>query len=691
MKFILSDIFNDSLAKLSPADQNIVKSAVFDLHTKPLTPGFNLEKLDFPAGPNLYSGRVNLDIRLIMQMDQDYLILLYVDHHDEAYRWASSHRCQHNTTTNSIEVIAVNTIEETEIIHSPVHLGPRIYQQFDSEYLLALGVPEEWLPAVRQATREDLEYLMGRLPPEVMDRLFQLEDGQLVPIPRTHEGDPVDHPDALQHFKTIEAKTDLDAALKYPWARWTVFLHPQQKDLVNASFSGPAKISGAAGTGKTILALHRAVRLARDHTDRKVLLTTFSRTLAYRIRQSASILCGSTEDIPDNLEIMHIHSLALRIWSEHHPSLNFNPVDGSEINQMLEQTMGLRVMGHFSPEFVNSEWKHVIDHHGIDNWDSYSEIPRMGRGTVLGQVQRRELWNTFGPVLEQLKETPGKMTWSQLVFSAARLMEDTSPKQYRHVVVDEIQDFGPAEIALIRNLVDRTTDDLFLCGDASQRIYQNFFSWSSSGIQIQGRSRRLSVNYRNTEEIRAFATAVLTGSSKGGDDEFESTISTTRLTGAKPVIKMCSDESDEIIALAEWIQDMLRSGYQQSDIAVFTRRTNSINSICAPALNLVPGAHRRDLRDNRPPSEEGISLGTMHGAKGLEFKAVALAGCGTQQIPDTDSMGSACDQMEQEEVLDQERNLLYVALTRPRERLLVTCNGDLSSLFPNDFPELYGV
>ena len=679
MELVYSDSFMKSLARLDPPVQSAVKIAMFDLQTNPRTPGFNLEKL---LGNDFHSGRINDNLRLIMDMDDDRTVALYVDNHDDAYRWADNHRLRINKTTGAMQLVDIEHITEQVIYQEPVYLQPKLFEKYGDDYLRALGVPEDWLLAVKESTKEDLEWLLEKLPSEAMERLLRLEDGELVPIPRNHDGDPLDHPDSLRHFITVKATDDLSKALASPWAQWTVFLHPDQRDLVKASFSGPVKVSGTAGTGKTVVAVHRAFRLAQENPSSNVLLTTFSRTLATRITQMVAMLSGDDDQVPRNLTIATIHSQALKIWSKHNPGIPFKHAQEGKIKDELESAIGLRILGPLNLGFILSEWNNVIDYWGLSDWESYRTFPRTGRGTLLGQRQREEMWSVFGPVLQNLAVEDGEMTFSQLAFSAAALSRADETSMYQHVVVDEIQDFGPAEISLIRSLVSPGTDDLFLCGDAGQRIFRRTFSWSSVGIQIQGRSRHLYTNYRNTQQIQALAKTVLSGPVIGGDGEEEARDAVSLLTGAPTMIKVCDDEAEEILCLGEWLQDMIRLGYRQDEIAIFSRRSQTLRDIGDPALRMVGQLKRRDLQDSRPPSEDGVSFGTMHRAKGLEFRAVAIIGCGDEELPDQDTLDRACDESEKKEVLEQEKNLLHVALTRPRERLLVTCSKRLSTLLP---------
>ena len=675
MRFGFSDTFQDSLSKLDNQRQQQVKSAMFDLQTGPLPPGFDFKKLQ---GGKFWSGRINQGIRMIMHRDEDLTMALYVGPRNDAHAWARNHRFQEHPETKSLQLFSVEHITERVIHQEEVTIGPRLFARYDDEYLHRLGVPEELIPSVKQATEEDLTQLIDDVPPDAMDRLMLLSEGKTVPVPKGFQGDPLEHPDTKRSFVTVQVRSDLAAALEYPWAKWMVFLHPDQQDLVGASFSGPAKVSGPAGTGKTILALHRAFRLAKESPSEQVLLTTYSKTLSDRIEHMASILAGGAELIPENLTVMHIHRLAVQIWSDHNEERVFKAAEPSEVNEALEAAIGLRILGPMSLELILSEWRNVIDYWGISDLEAYRAITRSGRGTVLGQNQREELWSVFGPVLENFSESSDAMTWSQMTFAAARLARQENPKRYRHVIVDESQDFGPAELQLTRALADSDSDDIFLCGDAAQRIFRRPFSWSSVGVHIQGRSRSLSANYRNTQEIQKFAQTVLLGTAVGGDGEQEDNESVSLLTGAEPSIKICDNESEETACLAEWLEEMVQLGYNQGDIAVFTRRTRTLGSVCDPALRLVGGLKRRDLQESRPASEEGISFGTMHRAKGLEFKAVAVVGCGDHDIPDKDALSASGDEGDRQEVLGVELNLLHVAITRPRERLLVTCTGEPS-------------
>jgi len=675
MKLAFSETFLDSLATLDNQDQNIARASLFDFLETPNAQGFRLEKI---KGQELWSARINKDLRLILHLNGDTANALFVGHHDDAYSWASKKKLSIHPTTGAMQLVSLEFVTEQVVEQEVMYRGPRLFEHYDDEYLLGLGVPREWLSPLKDTTEEDLVNLIDLLPQEAMERLLRLRDGEKVPIPSPHDGDPLTHRDSLRRFTTVEIKSDLAPALEFPWAKWTVFLHPDQRELVDASFQGPVKISGTAGTGKTVLALHRAFKLSKDNPDSKVLITTYSRTLAERIAQMAVVLAGESKHIPTNLTISHIHHIAVQMWLRHNTDRNFNPKDEGSVKVELEKAMGLRVLGSMDPGFALSEWKNVVDYWGINDWDRYREFARAGRGTILGHKQRADYWSVFGAMLERISEHADSMTWSQVAFAASNITIAQPSEQFHHIVVDESQDFGPAELTLVRSLAKPGDNDLFLCGDAGQQIYRRPFAWSQLGIHTQGRSRHLTHNYRNTDLIQQ--ASILSGRDVvfGGDGEQEGQEAVSLLTGSKPLLRSVRDDAEQRLALAEWLDEMIGLGYQQSDIAVFSRRSGTLSNICDPALRMVGGLNRRDLQDARPPNEDGVAFGTMHRAKGLEFKAVAIVGCGESDIPDSEVLATAGDESDSDSIIKQEMNLLHVALTRPREKLLVLCVGEPS-------------
>jgi mRNA-degrading endonuclease RelE of RelBE toxin-antitoxin system len=301
MEFRIADTFTDSLARLTGDDQKAVKTTAFDLQINSANPGMSFHKLDKAKDKNFWSVRVNRDIRLIVHRGEASLLLCYVDHHDKAYDWAERRKLETHPKTGAAQFVEIReTVKEIVVpvyVHTqaptsqsrPAAMTPLFADRPDDE-LLGYGVPAEWLADVKAATEDTILVVADHLPAEAAEALLELATGgkPRVPQPRIPAATPFDHPDALRRFRVMANVEELRRALDFPWDKWTVFLHPDQREIVERQYAGPARISGSAGTGKTIVALHRAVYLARANPNARVLLTTFSDTLASALRTKLS-------------------------------------------------------------------------------------------------------------------------------------------------------------------------------------------------------------------------------------------------------------------------------------------------------------------------------------------------------------------------------------------------------------------
>lgn len=303
MNFVMSDTFAralDKLASKNKTQSNLAKQAVTEFQLNPAQPGFSLERLTNCKDPNFWSFRVTDNLRIIAHRTGDTFTLCYVDRHDEAYQWAERRRFEVHPHTGAMQIVELReTVKEvTRVIEKQVK--PPAFAAFDADYLHALGVPEEWLDAVRTVSEDNLPELIGHLPDEAVERLLDLAAGRPVPRPAKAIPAPPDaaylHPDAQRRFRVVDNQAELRQALDFPWERWIVFLYPAQRSLVEKTYSGPARVSGSAGTGKSVVALHRAAWLARKNSGARVLLTTFSKTLASRLSKNADILLGDSPE-----------------------------------------------------------------------------------------------------------------------------------------------------------------------------------------------------------------------------------------------------------------------------------------------------------------------------------------------------------------------------------------------------------
>lgn len=427
-----------------------------------------------------------------------------------------------------------------------VEIEAPLFAQYEESYLFALGVPQSWLVPVRTVGGKGLERLAEHLPAEAYERLFALACGELIPTPDVPTVDigPFSHPDAQRRFRVLDDQDELRRALNFPWDRWVVFLHPAQRSVILRRFTGAAKVYGGAGTGKSVVAMHRAAR---------------------------------TEDVVRALEA------------------------------------GLRNAGgaaDFSVPFLRSEWDAIIDPWGILTWPEYKAFSRAGRATPLGAKQRLQMWKIFEGARNELGAA-GKTTWSGLCHEVARRAVPAPP--FRHVIADEVQDFGPAELRLLRSLSPAGVDDLLVCGDAGQRIFVRPIALARVGIEVRGRSTRLRVNYRTTEQIRSFADRLLPRVDEGEGSESERrTVSLLR--GPEPVVVAHRTIDAEIAGLADWVRGLQTEGYRPEEIGIFARTDTILRERVEPALRKL-GLVPHPLRDEAPPSLKDVAIGTMHRAR----------------------------------------------------------------------------
>lgn len=480
--------------------------------------------------------------------------------------------------------------------------------------------------------------------------------------------DPFDHPDALRRFRIMESAEELARALDYPWDKWTVFLHPDQRQLVEHDYTGPARVSGSAGTGKTVVAIHRAAYLTRENPDSRVLLTTFSDALARHLQNQLNRLISSEPRLAERIDVYSLGAIAQRLYKLHIAPVKL--ADRAAVNDLLSEA-STAVGGHkFSQHFLLTEWEQVVDAWQLDGWEAYRDVARLGRKTRLPEAQRRVLWSIFEKVRSVLS---GRDFISEATMFARLADYFASGKQapFDFAVVDEAQDLSVSQLKFLAAIGAQKPDALFFAGDLGQRIFQQPFSWKSLGIDIRGRSRTLRVNYRTSHQIRKQADRLLGPRVADMDGNVEDRSDTVSVfNGPPPVIQHLASEADEIKAVAEWIADCRNVEVQPHEFGLFVRSPAQLNRATGAAKSAgVPYV----VLDEAGDSKNGhISISTMHLAKGLEFRAVAVLACDDEVIPLQERIETVGDDADLQEVYDTERQLLYVACTRARDHLLVT-------------------
>ena len=415
-----------------------------------------------------------------------------------------------------------------------------------------------------------------------------------------------------------------------------------------------------------MVALHRAAWLARRDPKAKILLTTFSKTLASSLARNADILLGKAPE-RKQIEIEHLHKIARDLWVKKN-GRPFHAVTAKRLAVLIEAAQA-SVDGatKFSASFLRSEFEAVVDPAGIATWEQYKAASRANRGTPLGARQKLTMWRVF-EILHQLLVKENLSTWNSLCYQVAS--SSTCPA-YDHVIADEMQDFGPAELRLVRALVAAGKNDILLCGDSGQRIYKSRTSLLSCGLDIRGRSTQLKINYRTTQQIRRFADSLFISSEADAEGDLLTRDAVSILNGPEPRIAGFDSVAAEVAGLSEWLEKRISEGIEPKELAIFGRIESVLHDRAEPALDAV-GLKGQLLSDEEPATDNNVSIGTMHRAKGLEFKAVAVVGCDLGLLPLRSVLDSLTDSVEREQFVEQERNLLYVALTRAREQVFVT-------------------
>jgi superfamily I DNA/RNA helicase len=437
---------------------------------------------------------------------------------------------------------------------------------------------------------------------------------------------------------------------------------------VERNYSGPARVSGSAGTGKTIVALHRAVFLVRANPDSRVLLTTFSETLANALRTKLRRLISNQPRLGERLEVHAMNAIGERLYEQHFGPPKIAP---SEVIRafMTEAAAGVADL-KFSLSFLLTEWEDLVDAWQLQTWESYRDIKRLGRKTRLQESQRAILWKVLDSVRSRLHQD-GFTTHAEIFTRLAVQLESRKHPPFEFVVVDEAQDLSVAQLKFLAGLGGQRPNSLFFAGDLGQRIFQQPFSWKSLGVDIRGRARTLHINYRTSHQIRMQTDRLLGPEVADVDGNIESRRGTISVfNGPVPVVRTFSTQQEENEAVAAWIADRSQEGVMPDEFGVFVRADAELDRArAAVAKARIPS---KMLDEHVETTSGQISIGTMHLAKGLEFRAVAVMACDDEIIPLQSRIETVADDTDLEEIYNTERHLLYVACTRARDHLLVT-------------------
>ncbi len=699
MPFIIATTFTDSLAKLTGDEQKAAKTTVFDLQTNPSQPGLSFHRVDNSKDPDFWSVRVSRDVRIIVHKRADSTVLCYVDHHDDAYKWAERRKLDTHPKTGAAQLVEVReTVREITVPRAveavpEVPTKPLLFAGISDDALLGYGVPGEWLNDVRAVDEDSVLDLAEHLPAEAAEALLVLAVGgtpqtamassappsfQAPDLPMVAEApaeyggtpsaDPFEHPDAQRRFRVMHDVAELERALSYPWEKWAVFLHPVQRQVVEKDFAGPARVFGTAGTGKTIVAVHRAARLARFNPDARILLTTFSDTLADTLRTRLTRLIHNQPRLAERVEVEAIDAVGERLYRA-----QFDPpriATREEIAALLTNSADQADESDFTLRFLLSEWENVVDAWQLDSWEAYRDVRRLGRKTRLPSERRLVLWSIFERVREKLA-TQGLVTKADMFGSLAEKLSDRPNPPFDFVIVDEAQDIGVAQLRFLAALGGQRPNGLFFAGDLGQRIFQTPFSWKAMGVDVRGRSQILKLNYRTSHQIRVKADRLLGPEVADVDGNVEDRRGTvSAFNGPDPAVRLFDTQQEEADAVGQWLQQCASEGVRSGEMGVFVRSASQLDR--AREAVAGTGLFFQVLDERGGTGGDRVSISTMHLAKGLEFRTVAVMACDDEVVPLQERIENVADDADLEEVYDTERHLLYVACTRARDHLMVT-------------------
>jgi mRNA-degrading endonuclease RelE of RelBE toxin-antitoxin system len=706
VKVAISSDFMNAFAAIPKKMQGKVLEFITKFRNNPTSPSINYEKISQVKDPTLRSVRIDQTYRGIVKKPDtgNVYMLLWVDHHDKAYDWAKNKKCKINPETGSVQVYDVDENQlaaaEKDIL-PPEKYQESLFASVHDRHLLKLGVPKELLPLVRNIfSEEQLDQVVGQFPTEANEALTALAAGYTLDevyrefdktIDEETQIDAEDYeaalenPDTKRRFFVIEDDLILQEILEAPLEKWRVFLHPSQRSLVEKVWNGPVRVLGGAGTGKTVVAIHRAKWLIenvfKDEHD-KILFTTFTRNLAADIKENLSKICS--DKLMRRIEVVNLDRWVSGFLRKNEYIYDIDY--GKRTKPLWEKALTLAPseLG-LDDSFYREEWERVIQPLTISSFTEYLNASRVGRGVRLSRQFRKSIWPVFEEYRVLLNENNLREVDDAMRDACALIRNKGDILPYKAIIVDEAQDMSAQAFRLIRQMVPEGKNDLFIVGDSHQRIYRHKVVLGRCGINIRGRGKRLRINYRTTEENRCWAVNLLKGVSfddlDGGLDDQKGYKSL--IHGIVPKVEQTASFQSEIDFIIQYLDQVEQEGGSISEVCLVAR-THDLLKQYEGALK-VKGketyfVRRSEAEDRR---KSGIRLATMHRVKGLEFDRVIIAGVNDGIVPLDGEWTKTNDSVIQRESETHERALLYVAATRAKKDVLVTSFGKASRFLDN--------
>ena len=687
----ISTDFLTSFASLPKQKQGKATEFFNKFRTNPNSPGINYEKIDEGIDKNICSVRIDDTYRAIVVRcpDTNVYMLLWVDHHDEAYAWAKRKKCSINKITGSVQVFDVQEVAVEKQVEKET-----IFAAFTDDQLIRMGLPEEQIPMVKGIETMDEFYAMKKsIPEDAYEGLEWLANGfeydEVIETLYEDGAEQVKDDDfaaALQSdsskksFVIVDGEEELKRIMMEPLEKWRIFLHPTQREIVNRDYSGPARVLGGAGTGKTVVAMHRAKRLAADlPAGKRVLFTTYTRNLAEDIRENLRKIAPI--DQMKKIEVINLDAWVASFLrgQGYEYSISYGDELDKIWNDAIAQAGGAL---DYTKNFYIDEWIKVVQAQEAYTKEKYIKASRIGRGLRLDRIRRIKVWGVFEEYMNLMDER--KLRDSEFAMYESRIIleKQFSAGRYESIIVDEGQDFSPSAFRLIRALAGEAhQNDIFIVGDAHQRIYRNKAVLSKCSINVRGRARKLRINYRTTEEIRKYAFGLLKSVSFDDmDEEYDDGDNCQSLThGEKPVIRKFNTLEEELKFIVKEIKNLEVAGIPRKDICIVARTHKMINGYKEGLRS--NGIDVFEITANKVDDRfrDEVRIATMHRVKGLEFSYIFVAGVNNKALPNG-VRSDFSDDVSLEEFETEEKCLLYVALTRARAGAYVTCYGTMSNL-----------
>uniref|UniRef100_UPI001445FD93 UvrD-helicase domain-containing protein n=1 Tax=Crateriforma spongiae TaxID=2724528 RepID=UPI001445FD93 len=627
----ISNEFMDAVAKLPKSQRKKVQEFAKKFRADPKSSAINYEKIHNMADDRVRTVRIDQKYRaVVLHPDTgNTYVLVWVDNHDEAMDWARNRTFEVHPETQSLQILNVERVQKAVADAEASQATQDALLPQDNKTLLSFGIPPVLLPAVRQLqTKEELSQLQNVLPAEAFEALVWLAEGESVEDVKQYVGllleeesqqssssENADEDLAIlksqstRRFSRVDSDDELDRVLSAPLEQWRVFLHPLQQQMTQQSFAGPTLVLGGAGTGKTIVAMHRARRLALNlKSDQRVLFTTFTKNLAENVRSVLGTLCG---DEINRIDVQHIHEHAMSWLRNAGPT----QVASDEEIALAWDQVAVDNPTKLETDVLRDEWFYANAVRGITDRDEYLQLSRVGRTPSLSRREKAAVWKAF-ELFEHALQASGKLSWVGVARKAAELSTNSSSAIYQHVIVDEGQDFSATDWRFVRSLVRAAADDIFIVADPRQRIYHEPTQLSDGDVMISDRIHRLQINYRTTEQIRRWAT--------GRSSDLVTTdlcnspwsdIATHSLfSGPEPVLLEHDNQDEESQAISDLVK-RLKETVPLDEIAIVVRAKWLLKKLKS---TLKTNDVAFTELDGDTVDGDGVQLATMHRVKGLE-------------------------------------------------------------------------